>query len=50
MGCVAGRFKPCTPRPRGPRLLVAGATGVLGTEVLRRLVGLQRYASTCVVA
>lgn len=33
-----------------PRLLVAGATGVLGNEVLRRLVGSGRYAHTEVLA
>lgn len=33
-----------------PRLVIAGATGVLGNEVLRRLVGLQRYAATQVLA
>jgi hypothetical protein len=33
-----------------PRLLIAGATGVLGNEVLRRLVGLQQYGPTQVLA
>lgn len=33
-----------------PRLLVAGATGVLGNEVLRRLVGSGRYVHTEVLA
>jgi hypothetical protein len=33
-----------------PRLLIAGATGVLGNEVLRRLVGTGRYAGTQVLA
>ena len=33
-----------------PRLLVAGATGVLGNEVLRRLVGSGRFAHTEVLA
>ena len=33
-----------------PRLLVAGATGVLGNEVLRRLAGSGRYAHTEVLA
>lgn len=33
-----------------PRLLVAGATGVLGNEMLRRLVGSGRYAHTEVLA
>jgi hypothetical protein len=33
-----------------PRLLIAGATGVLGNEVLRSLVGLGRFATTQVLA
>jgi hypothetical protein len=33
-----------------PRLVIAGATGVLGNEVLRRLVGLQQFGSTQVLA
>jgi hypothetical protein len=33
-----------------PRLLIAGATGALGNEVLRRLVGSARYAQTQVLA
>ena len=33
-----------------PRMLVAGATGVLGNEVLRRLAGSGRYAHTEVLA
>ena len=36
--------------PARPRLLVAGATGVLGAEVLRRLVGSGRFAHTEVLA
>jgi hypothetical protein len=35
---------------RNPRLVIAGATGVLGNEVLRRLVGLQWFESTQVLA
>jgi hypothetical protein len=35
---------------RQPRLVIAGATGMLGNEVLRRLVGLQRFESTQVLA
>src|SRR4051794_18694611 len=31
------------------RLLIAGATGAMGGEVLRRLVGSGAYASTCVL-
>ena len=43
------------PRPAGSiaaqaRLLIAGATGVLGNEVLRRLVGPQQFAITQVLA
>jgi hypothetical protein len=38
------------PRTAKPRLLIAGGTGVLGNEVLRRLVGSQRYESTLVLA
>jgi hypothetical protein len=37
-------------QPGQPRLLVAGATGVLGNEVLRRLVGSGRFAHTDVLA
>lgn len=33
-----------------PRLLIAGATGALGNEVLRRLAGSSRYAMTQVLA
>jgi hypothetical protein len=35
---------------RKPRLVIAGATGALGNEVLRRLVGLQQFESTQVLA
>lgn len=35
---------------RKPRLVIAGATGALGNEVLRRLVGLQRFDSVQVLA
>lgn len=35
---------------RKPRLVIAGATGVLGNEVLRRLVGLQQFESAQVLA
>jgi hypothetical protein len=40
------------PVSRGPhaRLVIAGATGILGNEVLRRLVGLQWFATTQVLA
>src|SRR5215472_2695146 len=35
---------------RKPRLLIAGATGVLGNEVLRRLAGASTYETTQVLA
>jgi hypothetical protein len=35
---------------RKPRLVIAGATGVLGTEVLRRLVGVGQFESAQVLA
>ncbi len=35
---------------RKPRLVIAGAAGVLGNEVLRRLVGLQQFETTQVLA
>ncbi|MBC7601955.1 MAG: hypothetical protein H7255_04745 [Ramlibacter sp.] len=38
------------PRVAKPRLLIAGATGVLGTEVLRRLAGLHRFDRTQLLA
>ena len=40
------------PAPTGAcaRLVIAGATGALGNEVLRRLVGLQQFAATQVLA
>lgn len=44
----ASRAAPAAP-PR-PRLLIAGATGVLGNEVLRRLVGVGSFASAQVLA
>jgi len=37
-----------TGKPRN--LLIAGATGVLGNEVMRRMVGLQQFATTTVLA
>lgn len=39
-----------SPSVATPRLLIAGATGVLGNEVLRRLVGSGAYAGTEVLA
>lgn len=38
------------PSQAQPRLIIAGATGVLGNEVLRRLVGSSVYAQTQVLA
>lgn len=43
-------MRPPPPGAAKPRLLVAGATGVLGNEVLRRLAGSGRYAHTEVLA
>jgi hypothetical protein len=43
-------LRPAAASIAKPRLLVAGATGVLGNEVLRRLVGSGRYAHTEVLA
>jgi len=43
-------LRPASAPVAKPRLLVAGATGVLGNEVLRRLVGSGRYAHTEVLA
>lgn len=37
-------------QPARPRLIIAGATGVLGAEVLRRLVGSGRFGHTEVLA
>ncbi len=37
-------------KPAQPRLLIAGAAGVLGNAVLRRLVGMHRASHTCVLA
>ncbi len=45
---AAQRAAPLSPRQ--PDLLLAGATGVLGNAVLRRLVGVHRYAHTRVLA
>ena len=45
---AASRRGPAAGRP--PRLLIAGATGALGNEVLRRLAGSSTYALTQVLA
>ena len=42
----ASLHPPASSQPARPRLLVAGAAGVLGSEVLRRLVGSGRFAHT----
>ena len=42
--------RPIPAVPEGSALLVAGATGTLGNEVLRRLAGAQRFARTLVLA
>ena len=39
-----------SPTPSKPRLVIAGATGVLGNEVLRRMVGLQQFEAAQVLA
>src|SRR4051812_12729368 len=44
---AAARDAPVAP---GPRLVIAGAAGVLGTEVLRRLAGPHRFVTTQVLA
>lgn len=46
---AASRGAPAREAPRA-RLVIAGATGALGNEVLRRLVGLQQFAATQVLA
>ncbi|MBG9388688.1 hypothetical protein [Caenimonas aquaedulcis] len=46
---LAGALRPGKPI-RQPTLLVAGATGTLGNEVMRRLVGHQRFGATYVLA
>ena len=42
--------RPAPAAPSKPDLLIAGATGVLGNAVLRRLVGVHRYEHTQVLA
>lgn len=42
--------RPAARAAARPRLLIAGATGALGSEVLRRLVGLQQFSVTQVLA
>jgi hypothetical protein len=47
---VLGAASRPMPSVAKPRLLIAGATGVLGNEVLRRLVGSARFGVTQVLA
>jgi hypothetical protein len=47
---LAAMQKSRIKRPTPPDLLLAGATGLLGNAVLRRLVGVHRYAHTRVLA
>lgn len=47
---LAAIQRPMTGVPKQAPLLIAGATGVLGNAVLRRLVGVHRYAHTHVLA
>ena len=47
---VLGAAARLTPSAEKPRLLIAGATGVLGNEVLRRLVGSGDYGVAQVLA
>jgi hypothetical protein len=48
---LRGAARPVPPAGAPPtRLVIAGATGVLGNEVLRRLVGLGQYGATQVLA
>ena len=47
---IAAARRPGPSIPQLPRLLIAGATGVLGNAVLRRLVGMQRVSQAQVLA
>lgn len=42
--------RPVPGAPTRPRLVIAGATGALGNELLRRLVGLQQFSAAQVLA
>ncbi len=46
---IAAARRPTAARVARPRLLIAGATGVLGNAVLQRLVGMQRASHTQVL-
>jgi hypothetical protein len=50
MHALTAANRPGRPSGARPRLLIAGATGALGDEVLRRLVGGQRYGPAVVLA
>jgi uncharacterized protein YbjT (DUF2867 family) len=47
---LRGATRPLPPLTGKPRLLIAGATGALGNEVLRRLVGSSAFGLTQVLA
>ncbi len=47
---LAAARRPTSPQTQPTTLLIAGAGGVLGNAVLRRLVGLHRYTRTQVLA
>ncbi|MES2415686.1 MAG: hypothetical protein V4614_17980 [Pseudomonadota bacterium] len=50
LDALQAAFRPAPAASAGGRLLVAGATGVLGAEVLRRLVGSTRFSHAEVLA
>ncbi|CAM4210695.1 NAD(P)-binding domain-containing protein [Comamonas aquatilis] len=50
MDALRAASRPTVAMPAGPRMLLAGATGSLGNEVLNRLVGGQSYAQVQVLA
>jgi hypothetical protein len=47
---LAAAQRPVTPQAKPTTLLIAGAGGVLGNAVLRRLIGMHRYTRTQVLA
>lgn len=47
---LQGAQRPSAHAPKAPVLVIAGATGALGNEVVRRLVGAARYAQVHVLA
>lgn len=50
MDALRAASRPIASIPAGPRMLLAGATGQLGNEVLNRLLGGQSYAQVQVLA